>query len=572
MNVSQAIRDYIFRMINDVSGMKVMLFDKETTGIVSMVLSQSDILTKDVFLTELLSPSTKEQREKSSKMPHLKAVVFIRPTSENIQLLRNEIKEPHYGEYHIFFSNIVKSSFIEELARADENEVIRQVQEYYADFFAVNSSLFSLNLNSLAPLSMKDIKSDDADRIVDGLGAIVLALKKKPIIRYQKNSSTAENVAKLFAGRMEREKELFHQSRKTDTPPLLLILDRRDDPVTPLLTQWTYQAMVHEFLGIYNHRVSLKNAPDVKADMQEIVLNPNQDDFFSNNFLTNFGDLGINIKELVDQYQSKHQSHQNIESIADMQRFVENYPEFRKLSGNVSKHVTVMGELSRLIEVGKLMECSELEQELACGDNHGESVRLMQSLLSDQSVSIQNKLRLVMLYALRYEDKGENNLPTFLEQLRSSGADASQIRSVNDLVEYAGAKNRSSDLYASKNFFTSLKKTVQRELQGVSNVYTQHKPYLDAIIDQLSKNKLREQVYPTIGGAIGQAAGQQQNNRPQEIIIFYVGGTTYEEALTVELFNKSSAGMKIVLGGTTIHNSKSFLSGIKPALGVTDLT
>ena len=27
--------------------------------------------------------------------------------------------------------------------------------------------------------------------------------------------------------------------------PLLLIMDRRDDPVTPLLTQWTYQVRTH---------------------------------------------------------------------------------------------------------------------------------------------------------------------------------------------------------------------------------------------------------------------------------------------------------------------------------------
>ena len=34
----------------------------------------------------------------------------------------------------------------------------------------------------------------------------------------------------------------------------MLIVDRRDDPVTPLLAQWTYQAMVHELLGISNNR------------------------------------------------------------------------------------------------------------------------------------------------------------------------------------------------------------------------------------------------------------------------------------------------------------------------------
>jgi hypothetical protein len=34
----------------------------------------------------------------------------------------------------------------------------------------------------------------------------------------------------------------------------VLIVDRRDDPVTPLLAQWTYQAMVHELLGISNNR------------------------------------------------------------------------------------------------------------------------------------------------------------------------------------------------------------------------------------------------------------------------------------------------------------------------------
>lgn len=84
----------------------------------------------------------------------------------------------------------------------------------------------------------------------------------------------------------------------------------------------------------------------------------------------NFGDLGGNIKDYVDTYQHKTKSNMNIESIADMKRFVEEYPEFRRLSGNVTKHVTLVGELSRRVEKDSLLEVSELEQSLACNDSH----------------------------------------------------------------------------------------------------------------------------------------------------------------------------------------------------------
>jgi len=48
-----------------------------------------------------------------------------------------------------------------------------------------------------------------------------------------------------------------------------------------------------------------------------------------------------------------------------MKQFVEEYPEFRKLGGNVSKHVALVGELSRLVDRDKLLELGEVEQGLA---------------------------------------------------------------------------------------------------------------------------------------------------------------------------------------------------------------
>ncbi len=38
--------------------------------------------------------------------------------------------------------------------------------------------------------------------------------------------------------------------------------------MTPLLSQWTYQAMVHELLGINNNRVSLAGTPGIAKDLQ----------------------------------------------------------------------------------------------------------------------------------------------------------------------------------------------------------------------------------------------------------------------------------------------------------------
>jgi hypothetical protein len=66
----------------------------------------------------------------------------------------------------------------------------------------------------------------------------------------------------------------------------------------------------------------------------------------------------------------------SIESIADMKRFVEDYPEFRKLSGNVSKHVTLVSELSRRVGEDNLLDVSELEQSLACNENHSSDLRV----------------------------------------------------------------------------------------------------------------------------------------------------------------------------------------------------
>lgn len=81
---------------------------------------------------------------------------------------------------------------------------------------------------------------------------------------------------------------------------MLLIVDRKEDPVTPLLNQWTYQAMIHELLEINNNRVDLKHIPNLSEEMKEVVLSCMDDQFFKEIMYKNFGDVAEAIHTLVD--------------------------------------------------------------------------------------------------------------------------------------------------------------------------------------------------------------------------------------------------------------------------------
>ncbi|BFF89300.1 vacuolar protein sorting-associated protein 45 [Drosophila madeirensis] len=553
MNLISGIKLYIEKMCAESGpGMKIILLDKETTSIISMAFSQSDMLQREVYLFERLDSGRSNERLK-----YLKCIVFIRPTKQNIQLLANELRNPKYSAYYIYFSNIIPRTDIKYLAECDESESVREVKELYADYLCVNPNLFSLNM----PNCMSNLNwlPDALTRSMQGITAVLLSLKLNPVIRYRAGSQAAQLLAKMIYEQITKDSTLFDFRSNMDgsAPPLLLVLDRRDDPVTPLLHQWTYQAMVHELLQIKNNRVDLSDRPNVPKDFKELVLSGDQDEFYGTNMYANYGEIGATIKTLMEEFQRKANDQKKVESIADMKNFIESYPQFKKMSGTVQKHLCIIGELSGLSNKRNLFELSELEQEIACKAEHSAQLQRIKKLIADERVTIEDALKLVALYALRYERHANCDTSSLLQIIKSRGGRA-QI--VPALIEYAGNHVRQGDLFNMVRITDAVKLTrnLIKGLKGVENVFTQHTPLLKETLEDIFKGRELDPVFPAINSEL-----VPFRRPPQELVVFIIGGATYEEALAVHQLNNS--GYKIILGGTTIHNSQSFINEVLTA-------
>ena len=55
------------------------------------------------------------------------------------------------------------------------------------------------------------------------------------------------------------------------------------------------------------------------ASPLQVVLSPEQDPFYSANLFLNYGDLAVQVKSMMDQFQAKTKSSKDISSIQDMQ-------------------------------------------------------------------------------------------------------------------------------------------------------------------------------------------------------------------------------------------------------------
>ena len=166
-----------------------------------------------------------------------------------------------------------------------------------------------------------------------------------------------------------------------------------------------------------------------------------------------------------------------------MQRIIENFPEFKKGERNTSKHFTMLEELRTQVDSKSLYDVSEVEQDIVSGvDGKNKHFKSVMTLIEKEGINKLEALRLVMLYAIRYEDDDK------IRQLKSAltstlSIQQEQIGYIDSLLEYAGKSKRKGDLFGGSGLKTDAKKFLNSMFgEDVKNVLLQHKSWITGTV------------------------------------------------------------------------------------------
>ena len=597
----QAALDYVINAVKGIAGPKVLLVDAEARNVITATVNYTQLLQHDVFLVALVdatdggeddgartpAAAARAASRRNTALVFADAVVMIRPIESSILALCRELKKPRFKQYHLYFTNMVEPTSLQLILNADVQDVIQTVDEAYLDLCPVTEATALVPLSgdrggaappvvvvtqpatqpagSAAaprppvrnpvlsaighkrnPLRSEQWSQSDVTRCGQGLIALALSLKRIPCVRYRRSlpgRNVAERVATEVGRKLKDLKSIFFELSTSDT--LLLVLDRLDDPVTPLLTPWTYEAMVHEVLGIDSHVVDLGEQHAREGGTRHEVLSAAHDTFFAQQRYASWDRVVVAVKQLVEAYKDLYggagskRAGGGETSLVELRSTLEKLPEAKKQSAIMVRHMSLATLVSEDIRGRNLLDLSLAEQAIACSTDFSGHSKLVLELMTKPETEVEDALRLAILFLLKYESRGAEitALATQMrEELQRRGLPAPQLALLNEMAQLFGSARRVGQLFEASSVLQSFKSVLATGLAGESSIDTQHKPQLQSIIDAAYNGQLSGTDYPFCSVA-GTLPVPPPDVGFKEIIVFVVGGTTYEEAKLVHALN-----------------------------------
>jgi len=224
-----------------------------------------------------------------------------------------------------------------------------------------------------------------------------MAVRRVPTISFSIDSKLSQKIAESLSDRVDKEYTQNHRDFLSEGFDLL-IFDRREDPITPLIYNWSYQSLANEFLGIESNSVKISGSSHLFARQTD-------DSLLDSNWSKNYGEFTRSLREEIQRVaQNNSKNGAKMDNIQDIQAVLDKLPTQSKHEKAILKHNEVIRAIISAVENGEIFSVSRLQQDIITENNKTEQFNALATILTNKVVSNTDKIKLVMLYCLKYHD------------------------------------------------------------------------------------------------------------------------------------------------------------------------
>ncbi|PVV03081.1 hypothetical protein BB560_002446 [Smittium megazygosporum] len=482
---------------------KVVVVDERSLKLLGKILKLSEILEFDVIRIDSI-----EKRRKPE--PEIEAVYILTPSDRSISMLIKDftITGQHnipngtmYRAANLFFTSELPDIMFKRVTTSPVKKYIAALKELCVEFDPIESRFF---LTKLADFEMFRIYSEkfsskskkELQIVAKKLVNVCRLWGGKPNIFYMKHyaeslNSPIESIVSIVQSEIIKSFGDENSTPKTegDNPQTnLLILDRSVDLFTPVLHEFTYEAMAvdlaYDSLKFtkngkkYTYQSKLANG---EIEEKTVEIDENDQVWLSFRY-EHISDAQERIMKEIDQLAESNKAiiemqsgkQQNLSKLRDV---VSSMPKFKAKMAEYSVHVALMQQCMKAFTEKDLANIALIEQNMVMNLTpsklpYSTGTFDVANLLSDPSVDPLIKKRVLLIY-LSFNPKLTNN--ERIQLVDKSGLD----RSAHDVI--SGFQELFSFETAVQNISKARSSSVNRVKEAKSRqlnnkLFAGHKP------------------------------------------------------------------------------------------------
>lgn len=604
--------------------------DDASLKVINAAMGMYKLMQNKVYLVEQITKARAPYRKSAP-------IYFLSPNEDSINRLiqdwtpSKKRKEPLYADsVFLFFTSALPDELFVKIKNC--KPLVKRLKafcEINIDFIPSQARAFHFNMNNpryFAELYRSPVADGESPlelMIANKLVTVCASLNEYPHIRYKASSRVSKSIARIFSRKFtefigKNSSWWYHgDSDHTDRGrATLMILSRSDDCLSPLLHEFTYQAMVNDLLELEGDKITYKaqtsgTAADTgKANAtmdQDALLNDNDElwvELRGKHIADVIQILSTRIRDIVNSntavaLNSKSKDGKAL-TLSQMAKALKALPEYREVMSKLTQHMNISHECMSIFKKTNLLDISDLEQTLATGKtdaNKPMKLNDMLDLVEQQLKKIPDSMtrfRLLAIFIISQEGLKPSDHNRLVSYAKLS---SSETKALNNL-ELLGLPLVKSEKRKSGSFGSE--KLVQRRAivdSGSEYSSSRYACDLKNILLKMREKTLSFDEYPSIfpmpeegsssgstmvSGGVGsvRASSSKYSSKNSSRyskanssnvgkkfsgarqMIFIAGGACFSELLAAEQM-MDDGGSEVILGSTHFCNPEQFVEMLR---------